>query len=77
MILPHLFYEIHLSILKQNDRTPPKCGEQSEYPDSAHTDVEDLSSRCMNGLYVNGRYVNDTKQFHPSCTACRKSTGQA
>ena len=47
MIPPHLFYQIYLSFLEQNDCTPPKCGELSEYTDSAHTEVEDLSSRCM------------------------------
>ena len=45
MIPPHLFYQIYLSFLEQNDCTPPKCGELSEYTDSAHTEVEDLSSR--------------------------------
>ena len=49
MIPPHLFYQIYLSFLEQNDCTPPKCGELSEYTDSAHTEVEDLSSRYMNG----------------------------
>ena len=49
MIPPHLFYQIYLSFPEQNDCTPPKCGELSEYTDSAHTEVEDLSSRCMNG----------------------------
>ena len=49
MIPPHLFYQIYLSFLEQNDCTPPKCGELSEYTDTAHTEVEDLSSRCMNG----------------------------
>ena len=49
MIPSHLFYQIYLSFLEQNDCTPPKCGELSEYTDSAHTEVEDLSSRCMNG----------------------------
>ena len=33
MIPPHLFYQIYLSILEQNDCTPPKCGELSEYTD--------------------------------------------
>ena len=32
----------------QNYCTPPKCGELSEYTDSAHIEVDDLSSRCMN-----------------------------
>ena len=49
MIPPHLFYQIYLSFLEHNDCTPPKCGELSEYTDSAHTEVEDLSSRYMNG----------------------------
>ena len=52
MIPPHLFYQIYLSFLEQNDCTPPKCGKLSEYNDSAHTEVEDLSSRCMNGSKV-------------------------
>ena len=26
MIPPHLFYQIYLSVLEQNDCTPPKCG---------------------------------------------------
>ena len=49
MIPSHLFYQMYLSFLEQNDCTPPKCGELSEYTDTAHTEVEDLSSRCMNG----------------------------
>ena len=48
MIPPHLFYQIYLSFLEQNYLTPPKCGELSEYTDSAHTEVKDLSSRYMN-----------------------------
>ena len=55
MIPPHLFYQIYLSFLEQNDCTPPKCGELSEYTDSAHTEVEDLSSRYMNGSNVYDR----------------------
>ena len=43
MIPPHLFYQIYLSFLEQNDCTPPKCGELSEDTDSAHTEVEDPS----------------------------------
>ena len=42
MISPYFFYQIYLSFIQQNDCTPP-------YTDSAHTEVEDLSSRCMNG----------------------------
>ena len=47
MITPHLFYQIYLSFLEQNDCTPSKYGELSEYIDSAHTEVEDLSSRYI------------------------------
>ena len=43
MIPTHLFYQIYLSFLEQNDCTPPKCGELSEDTDSAHTEVEDPS----------------------------------
>ena len=42
MIPPHPVYRIYLSFL---DCTPPKCGKLSEYTDSAHTKVEDLSSK--------------------------------
>ena len=57
MILPHLFYQVYLSFLEQNDCTPPKCDELSEYTDSAHTEVEDLSSRYMNGSDENQVYA--------------------
>ena len=56
MIPPHL----------PNDCTPPKCGELSEYPDSAHTEVEDPSLGYMNGSNVYDRYGHDTRQLHPS-----------
>ena len=42
MTPPYLFYEIYISFVEQNDCTPPKCGELSEYTDTAHTEVEDL-----------------------------------
>ena len=48
MIPPHLFYQIYLSFIEQNNCTPPKCCELSEYTDSAHTEVEDPSLGCMN-----------------------------
>ena len=73
MIPPHLFYQMYLSFLEQNDCTPPKCGELSEYNDSAHTEVKDLSSRYMNGSNVYVRCGHDTRLFHPSCTACRRT----
>ena len=43
MIPPHLFYQICLSFLEQNYCTPPKCCELSEYTDSAHPEIWDLS----------------------------------
>ena len=44
IIPPHLFYyKIYPSSFGPDDCTPPKCGELSEYTDSAHTEVEDLS----------------------------------
>ena len=73
MIPPHLFYQIYLSFLEQNDCTPPKCGELSEYTDSAHTEVEDLSSRYINRSNVYDRCGHDTRLLHPSCTACRRT----
>ena len=74
MIPPHLFYQyLYLSFLEQNDCTPPKCGELSEYTDSAHTEVGDLSSRCMNESYAYDLCGYDTRQLHPSCTACRRT----
>ena len=60
MISPHLFYQIYPFFLEQNDYTPPKCGELSEYTDSAHTEVEGLSSRCMNGSDVYDRCGTNT-----------------
>ena len=42
-MIPHLFYQIYLSFLEQNYCTPPKSSELSEYTNSAHTEVEDLS----------------------------------
>ena len=73
MIPPHLFYQIYCYVLEQTDCTPPKCGELSEYTDSAHIEVGDLSARYMNGSDVNDRRGHDTRQLHPSCTACRRT----
>ena len=73
MIPPHLFYQIYISFLEQNDCTPPKCGELSEYTDSAHTQVDDPSLGCMNVSNVYDRCGHDTRQLHPSCTACRRT----
>ena len=63
MIPPHLFYQMYLSFLEQNDCTPPKCGKLSEYTDSAHTEVEDLLG-CMNMNVSNmyDRCGHDTRQ---------------
>ena len=40
-LLPNIYF------LEKNDCTPSKCGELSEYTDSAHTEVEGISSRYM------------------------------
>ena len=61
MIPPHLFYQIYLSFLEQNDCTPPRCGELSDYTDSAHTQVEDPSLGCMNVSNVYSRVYIATK----------------
>ena len=37
---PPLFFQIYLPLIEQNYCTPSKCCELSEYPDSAHTEVE-------------------------------------
>ena len=70
-IPPHHIYQIYHFLSEWDDCTPPKCGAPSEYNDSAHTKVEDPSLGCMNESYMYGRYRHDTKQLHPSCTACR------
>ena len=69
----HIFLQIYISLLEADDCTPPKCGELSGYTDSAHTEVEDLSSRCMSGSNVCGQCRHDTKQFHPSCNTCNRT----
>ena len=62
MIPPHLFYQIYLSFLEKNYCTPPKYGELSEYTDSAHIEMEDISSRYMNesGRKEGNVLFNDT-----------------
>ena len=80
MFPPHLFLQIYLSFLEHNYCTPPKYGELSEYIDSAYNEVEDLSSRCINGSNAYDRCEQDTRQLHPSCTAVRRTAnlpGQA
>ena len=64
---------IPYSFFQQNVCTTPKYGELSEYTDSAHTEVEDLSSRCLNWSDVCDRCGHDTRQLHPSCTARRRT----
>ena len=39
----HHIFQIHHFLSERDDCTPPKCGELSEYTDSAHTEVEDPS----------------------------------
>ena len=38
-----------------------------------HIEVGDLSSTCMNGLNVHDRSGHDTRQFHPSFTAGKRT----
>ena len=68
MIPPHLFDQIYHSFLEKNYCTPSKCGDLSKYTDSTHTEVEDLSSRCMNGSDAYDRCGYDTrpKSYIPS-----------
>ena len=58
-IPPHHTYQIYHSLSERDDCTPPKCGELSEYTDSAHTDREDPSLGSMNGSNM-----RVTKQKH-------------
>ena len=74
MIPPHLFFQLYFPFRQQNGCTSPKCRELSEHTDSAHTKVEDLSSR----MYEMGQMCmidagHDTRLLHPSCTACRRT----
>ena len=73
MIPPHLFFQIIKSLFKQNDCTPPKYGELSEYTDNSNTKVEDHRSRCMNESDEYDRCGFDTRQLRPSYTACRRT----
>ena len=70
MIPPHNIIQIYHSLSVRDDWTP-KCGELSKYTDSAHTEVGDPSSGCLNGSNVYDRCGHDTRLLHPSCTACR------
>ena len=45
-------YQIYHLLLGPDDCIQPQCGELSEYIDCANTEVEDLSSRYMNGSNV-------------------------
>ena len=61
MTPPDLSTKYTLPHLALDDCTPPKCDKLSEYTDSTHTEAEDLSFRCMNGLdvYVRCRQTQD------------------
>ena len=69
----HYTANISFLTLTQDDCTIPKCSELSEYIESSHTEVEDLSSRYINESDVYDRCGHDTRQLHPSCIACRIS----
>ena len=72
-IPPHHIYQIYHFLFEWDDFTPPKCGELSDYTDSAHTKVEDPSLGYMNGSNICDRCEHNTRQLHPSCTACRRT----
>ena len=42
---PHFFLQIYPSLFEQEDCIPPQCSKLSEHINSAHTEVDDLSSR--------------------------------
>ena len=48
--------------------------ENCQYTLTAHIEVEDFSSRCMNGSDVCERCGHDTRQFHICCTTCKRIT---
>ena len=64
---------LYMYISKIHKLINSKCGELSKYTDSAQIQVGDLSSRYMNESDVYDRCGHDTRQFHPSCTACRRT----
>ena len=72
MITLYIF-KIHHSLFEPDDFTTRKCDELSEYTYSARIEVEDLSSRCVNGSIVYNQCGHVTRQLHPSCTACRRT----
>ena len=63
MISKHVFYQIYPSSSGLDECTPSKCGELSEYTGSAHTEVEDRSSKCINGSNMYDRCGHDISQF--------------
>ena len=62
-MIPRLSYQMYSSFFQQNDCTPANSGELSEYTDSAHTEVEDPSSRYMNPSDEYDRCGHDTRHF--------------
>ena len=67
-----LFYQIYLYFLEQTYYIPPKCWELSGCIDTAHTEVKELCSRCMNGSNACYQCVK-TQDTHPFWTAYRMS----
>ena len=55
--------------LEQNYCTPPKCGDWSEYSDKWRIFLQ----RCMKGSNMYDQFGHDKSQFHPSCTAHRRT----
>ena len=71
-ISPHQF-QIDPSLFEQDDCTAPKCGDLSEYTDSAHTEAEGLSSRCTNASNVYDWCWHDTSHSNPFCTVWNRT----
>ena len=61
MIPPHLFFQIYLSLFEPDDCARPQCDKLSKDTESAHIEVEDLSSRYKNGSDECGRCGHDTR----------------
>ena len=75
MTPPHFDYQIYRFMFEQGGRdyTSPKWSELSEHADSALTEVENLSSRCMKWSNVCDLFWLDTRQLRRSDTASKRT----
>ena len=74
MIPPHILYQIYLSFSSKMIALHQNVA-NCQNTLTMLTEVEDLSSRYMNGLNVYDRHGHDTR-LHSSCTTCWKGTGR-